>query len=176
MMKAVVIHKAGGPEALKIEERPVPIVQPGWVVIKVKAFGLNRSELFTRQGHSPTVRFPRILGIEGVGIVENAPGSEFQSGQMVATAMGGMGREFDGSYAEYTSVPANQVKVIDSTLDWTVLGALPEMIQTAWGSLHVSLQLKAGQSLLIRGGTTSVGLAAAVLAKQQGALVAATTR
>ena len=175
-MKAAVIRKPGAPEVLVIEELPVPQPAPGWVLIRVKAFGLNRSELFTRQGHSPGVRFPRVLGIEAVGVVENAPGGEFKPGQTVATAMGGMGRAFDGGYAEYTSVPANQVQAINTLLDWTILAALPEMMQTAWGSLNSSLHLKAGQSLLIRGGTTSVGLAAAVLAKRQGAIVAATTR
>ncbi len=161
---------------LAIEELPVPQPAPGWVLVRVKAFGLNRSELFTRQGLSPSVQFPRVLGIEAVGVVENAPGGEFKSGQTVATAMGGMGRAFDGGYAEYASVPAKQVQAINTLLDWTTLAALPEMMQTAWGSLNNSLHLKAGQSLLIRGGTTSVGLAAAVLAKRQGAIVAATTR
>ena len=175
-MKAVVIHQAGGPESLVIEERPVPQAKPGWVLLQVKAFGLNRSELFTRQGHSPTVTFPRILGIEAVGVVIEAPGSRFEAGQTVATAMGGMGRNFDGSYAEYTLVPAVQVQAINTTLPWSTLGALPEMIQTAWGSLNSSLHLKNGQTLLIRGGTTSVGLAAAVLAKKQGATVISTTR
>ena len=175
-MKAAVIRKPGAPEVLTIEELPVPQPAPGWVLIRVKAFGLNRSELFTRQGHSPDVRFPRVLGIEAVGVVEDAPGGEFEPGQTVATAMGGMGRAFDGSYAEYTSVPARQVKAINTALAWDTLGALPEMIQTAWGSLNNALRLKAGQSLLIRGGTTSVGLAAALLAKRQGATVAATTR
>ncbi len=117
-----------------------------------------------------------MLGIEAVGIVEQAPGGEFEPGQTVATAMGGMGRQFDGGYAEYTCVPAVQVQAINTTLDWQTLGALPEMMQTAWGSLNNALQLQPGQSLLIRGGTTSVGLAAAVLAKRQGATVAATTR
>ncbi len=175
-MKAVVIRAPGAPEVLAIEELPVPQPARGWVLIRVKAFGLNRSELFTRQGHSPGVKFPRVLGIEAVGIVEEAPGGEFEPGQSVATAMGGMGREFDGGYAEYTCVPAGQVLAINTTLDWRTFGALPEMIQTAWGSLNRSLQLKPGQSLLIRGGTTSVGLAASVLAKKQGATVAATTR
>ena len=175
-MKAVVIREPGAPEVLAIEELPVAKLAPGWVLIRVKAFGLNRSELFTRQGHSPGVRFPRVLGIEAVGVVENAPGGEFKPGQTVATAMGGMGRAFDGSYAEYTSVPASQVQAINTSLDWATLGALPEMMQTAWGSLNNALRLSAGQSLLIRGGTTSVGLAAAVLAKRQGATVAATTR
>lgn len=175
-MKAVVIRKPGAPEVLAIEELPVPQPAAGWVLIRVKAFGLNRSELFTRQGYSPGVKFPRVLGIEAVGIVEAAPGGEFEPGQTVATAMGGMGRAFDGGYAEYTCVPATQVQEINTILDWQTIGALPEMLQTAWGSLHAALELEAGQTLLIRGGTTSVGLAAAVLAKQQGATVAATTR
>ena len=100
-MKAVVIHQAGGPEVLSLEDRPVPAPRPGWVLIRVRAFGLNRSELFTRRGHSPNVRFPRILGIEAVGEVVEAPGGGFAPGDKVATAMGGMGRAFDGGYAEY---------------------------------------------------------------------------
>ncbi len=175
-MRAAVIEVAGGPEVLKLQERPVPKPETGWALVRVKAFGINRSELFTRQGHSPSVLFPRILGIEAVGQVVEAPGGEFPKGQTVATAMGGMGRQFDGSYAEYTCVPAAQVQALDTKVDWTKLAALPEMLQTAWGSLHTALQLERGQSILIRGGTTSVGLAAAVLAKKHGATVAVTTR
>ena len=84
-MKAAVIHEAGGPEVLKIESLPIPTPQSGEVLIRVKAFGLNRSELFTRQGHSPSVKFPRVLGIEAVGVVESAPGSDFRKGDVVAT-------------------------------------------------------------------------------------------
>jgi NADPH:quinone reductase-like Zn-dependent oxidoreductase len=175
-MKAAVLYQAGGPEMLKLESRPIPQPDHGEVLIRIRAFGLNRSELFTRQGHSPGVEFPRILGIEAVGEVEQAPCGEFAKGDVVATAMGGMGRLFDGGYAEYTCVPVTQVQLVGPRLPWDVLGAIPEMFQTAWGSLFKALQLQEGDNLLIRGGTTSVGLAAAAIAKRHGAMVASTTR
>jgi len=175
-MKAAVVRRPGPPDVLAIERCPMPEAADGWVLIRVRAFGLNRSELFTRQGHSPSVSFPRILGIEAVGVVEESGDPALRPGDVVATAMGGMGRAFDGGYAEFVLVPAGQVKHFPDTLDWATLGALPEMIQTAWGALHTGLRIADGGTLLIRGGTTSVGLAAAILARRHGLRVIATTR
>ena len=175
-MKAAVVEKWGGPEVLTIKELPTPTPEPGWVLIKVMAFGLNRAELFTRQGHSPGVQVPIVLGIECVGIVEQAPGSSLQPGQKVAAIMGGMGRTFNGSYAEYTCVPRSCVFPIEADLEWSTLGAIPEMFQTVWGSLHAGLDVQPGQTLLIRGGTSSIGMAATQLAKRDGLTVIATTR
>src|SRR5947207_8722446 len=159
-----------------IRERPVPMLAAGWVLIEVKAFGVNRSELHTRQGLASGVTFPRVLGIEAAGVVAHCPGGELPVGQQVVTMMGGMGRTFDGGYAEYTSVPASQVIPFASDLPWATLGAVPEMLQTAYGSLTVGLDAQPRQSILIRGGTSSVGMAAAVLAKHQNMTVLSTTR
>ena len=173
------MHVPGPPSVLKLSHVPIPTPKAGEVLIQVKAFGLNRSEMYTRQGLSPGVMFPRILGIEATGILEAAPGSEdkFVKGDIVATAMGGMGRNSDGGYAEYTVVPAGQVQVIKiKGLSWEQLGSLPELVQTTWGSLFTSLQLKKEDHLLIRGGTTGIGLAAVMLAKDNCAFIGATTR
>ena len=175
-MRAVVLDAPGPPEALQIRELPIPDPQPGWVLIRVKAFGLNRSELHTRLGLAQGVTFPRVLGIEATGVVAAAPGGEYPIGQQVAALMGGMGRTFDGGYAEYTCVPASQLIPFHSDLDWATLGAVPEMLQTANGSLTIGLDAQAGQSLLIRGGTSSIGMAAATLAKNRGLTVLSTTR
>jgi NADPH:quinone reductase len=175
-MRAVVLDAPGTPEALQIRELPVPVPEPGWVLIEVKAFGLNRSELQTRLGLAEGVTFPRVPGIEAAGVVAACPGGEFAVGRQVVAMMGGMGRQFDGGYAEYTCVPAEQAIAIRSDLDWATIGALPEMLQTAYGSLTVGLDIQPGQTLLIRGGTSSVGMTAAILAKQRGLTVFATTR
>ena len=170
---------------LEIHSLPIPKPSSGQVLIRIRAFGLNRSELFTRQGHSPSVTFPRVLGIEATGIIAACPDNSFSKGDVVVTAMGGMGRDFDGGYAEYTVVPVKQAIKIDSSvkigapdgkLSWATLGAMPEMYQTAYGSIFKSLRLQPGERLLVRGGTTSVGLAATGLAKAHGCYVAGTSR
>jgi NADPH:quinone reductase len=175
-MRAIVLDAPGPPEALRIREVPVPTAPRGWVRIKVKAFGLNRSELHTRLGLAEGVTFPRVLGIEATGVVDQCPGGEFKIGQQVVAMMGGMGRTFDGGYAEYTCVPVSQAIAFESDLDWANLGAVPEMLQTSYGSLTVGLAAQSGQSILIRGGTSSVGMATAVLAKQRNMAVLSTTR
>ena len=176
IMRAVVLDAPGPADALIIRDLPVPAPRDGWVLIRVRAFGLNRSELHTRLGLAEGVTFPRVLGIEASGIVAACPGGEFAVGQQVVAMMGGMGRRFDGGYAEYTSVPARQVIAFSSDLPWATLGAVPEMLQTAYGSITVGLDAQPGESILIRGGTSSVGMCTAVLAKRLGMTVFATTR
>jgi NADPH2:quinone reductase len=174
-MKAIRVHHAGGPDVLQIEDIPRPLPRSGWVLIHVKAFGLNRSELFTRQGSSPSVQFPRVLGIECVGTIEDASDTDFSRGQTVAALMGEMGRAYDGSYAEYTLVPAQQVIPLDTHLPWETLAALPETFLTAWGSLQ-AIGIESGQILLLRGATSALGMVALSLARDRGVLVIAATR
>ena len=159
-MRAVVLDAVPAPpEALVVRERPVPQPERGWVLIEVRAFGLNRSELKTRLGLAdPDVTLPRVPGIEATGVVAACPGGELAVGQQVVAMMGGMGRRFDGGYAEFTCVPVAQAIPFRSELPWTTLGAVPETLQTAYGALTVGLDVQPGQTLLIRGGTSSVGL------------------
>lgn len=175
-MKAWVIREAGGPEKIQLERLPTPSPRSGWALIRVRAFGLNRSEWFTRRGDSPTVRFPRVLGIECVGELVDGGGLDLEPGTTIAAIMGGMGRKFDGSYAEYCLVPHECVFPLKTQLAWENLAALPEMLQTTHGSLHIALEIDRAASLLIRGGTSSIGMAALALAKYAGLRVATTTR
>ena len=175
-MRAVVVDEPGGPEVLRVRDVPVPVAGPGQVLIRVHAFGLNRSELHFRRGQAATGSFPRIPGIEATGVVAADPSGALPVGTQVMTMMGGMGRTFDGGYAELVVVPAGQVVPFTSDLPWDVLGAVPEMLQTAHGTLAVGVRPQAGQTLLVRGGTSSVGLALAALGRLQGLTVLSTTR
>jgi NADPH:quinone reductase-like Zn-dependent oxidoreductase len=175
MMRAAVCVRPGEPEVLEIREVPVPSVRDGWSLVQVKGAGLNRSELRTRQGHSPAVRFPRVLGIECVGVVAASTDPALPEGTTVAAVMGEMGRAFDGGYAEYALLPNSLLMPVVTSLPWEVLAALPESYLTAYGALD-TLGIKAGDRLLIRGGTSSVGMAAASIASGYGAEVASTTR
>ena len=176
-MRAAVCLRAGGPETLEIRELPVPAVRDGWSLVQVRGAGLNRSELRTRQGHSPSVTFPRVLGIECVGVVAASTDPLLPDGTAVAAVMGEMGRAFDGGYAEYALLPNALLIPVTTTLPWDVLAALPETYLTARGALD-ALGVGPGVRgrLLIRGGTSSVGMAAASIASGYGIETAATTR
>ena len=163
-MKAVVITKAGGPEVLEYRDVPTPKIKPGWSLIKIKGFGINHSEIFTRQGQSPSVKFPRILGIECVGTVEESTTDNLLQGQKVISLMGGMGRAFDGSYAEYALLPNEQIYPVKTDLAWSDLAAVPETFFTAFGSLKY-LQIQPNDTLMIRSGASGVGIAALRLIK-----------
>lgn len=178
IMKAVVLYKSCYPHELKISEVPVPEVIPGWVLIKVKAFGLNRSELFLRasEADEPYIKLPLIPGIECAGEIADPSDSNFEVGQIVVALMGGMGRSFDGSYAEYTLVPSKNVFKVDMAHGWEELAAIPETFFTAYGSLFDCLQLKSEDILLIRGGTSALGLSAIQLAKSVGVTVITSSR
>lgn len=178
LMKAYVVETPGGIEALQLREIPKPEPKPGWVVLKVKAFGLNRTETFIRGGKVPMgVHYPVVPGIECVGVVEHPSDSGLTKGQKVAALHPGhMGFYYDGSYAEYVLIDAACVFPVETTLDWGAFAALPELFQAVYGALTAGLDLQPGQSLLIRGGTTSLGLTAASIAHRMGCTVLSTTR
>ncbi len=177
-MKAIRLSAPCTADEMRLTDIPVPAARPGWVLIRVMAFGLNHSEVLLRQFEiaNDYIRKPVIPGIECVGIVEDPSDSSFRKGDKVMALMGGMGRSFDGSYAEYALVPASHVFAVESTLGWDEVAAVPETFYTAYGSLSLSLQLTPADTLLIRGGTSTVGLAALQLAKAIGARVISTSR
>jgi NADPH:quinone reductase len=173
-MKAIVLEGFGGLEALVYKDIPKPEPKEGMVVIRIKAFGVNHAEMHMRRGE--WAEAAPVSGIECVGIVDSCPGGEFAVGTKVAALMGGLGRTINGSYAEYTRAPVSNVAVIESDLPWAELAAIPETYATAWTCLFRSLKIQRGQTLLIRGATSSFGLAAVNMAVNAGVRVIATTR
>lgn len=173
-MRAIVLEKFGGLDSLVYKDIPEPEPKPGFVVIEVKAFGLNHAEMHMRRGE--WAEAAEVSGIECVGIVKACPGGEFPVGAKVAALMGGLGRTMNGSYAEFTRAPVSNVALIESDLTWAELAAIPETYATAWTCLFRNLDLQQGQLLLIRGATSSFGQAAVQMAVNTGARVIATTR
>lgn len=163
-MKAIVIYEAGGPEKLIYQDVPTPEVKPGWSLVKIKGFGINHSEIFTRRGDSPSVKFPRILGIECVGTVAKSTTDDLKEGQMVVSIMGEMGRAFDGGYAEYALLPNKQIYPIESHLSWEEIAAVPETYYTAFKA-YSNLLINENDHILVRGGTSGVGIAFLKLVK-----------
>ena len=176
-MKAVVIDKITPAENVELTEGEIPEVKPGWVLVKVKAFGLNHSEQILRMNeiNEDYIQKPVIPGIECVGEIVDPSDSNFKIGDKVAALMGGMGRSFNGSYAEYALLPEHHVFKIESSLSWAETGAVPETYFTAWGSLFECLDLKPEDTLLIRGATCALGYVAIQIAKALGCKVIATT-
>ena len=176
-MKAVVLSRPTQAENVCLSEVPVPQVRPGWVLVKVKAFGLNHSEQILRLNEiqADYISKPIIPGIECVGEIADPSDSLFSLGQKVAALMGGMGRSFGGSYAQYALLPASHVFSVRTQLSWTEMAAVPETYFTAWGSLFECLKLCKEDTLLVRGGTCALGYAAIRLAKALGCRVIATT-
>ncbi|OKH78694.1 alcohol dehydrogenase [Mycobacterium sp. SWH-M3] len=173
-MRAIVLDGFGGLDHLVYTDIPKPEPKEGEVVIQIKAFGINHAEMHMRRGE--WAEAAEVSGIECVGIVDSCPGGEFPVGAKVAALMGGLGRTVNGSYAEYTRVRAANVALIDADLPWEQLAALPETYATAWTCLFRNIDLQAGQTLVIRGATSSFGQAAVKLAVNAGAHVIATTR
>ena len=165
-MKAVKIYQAGGPEQLIYQDVPTPDIKESWSLVKIKGFGINHSEIFTREGKSPSVQFPRILGIECVGEVAQSSTPALAVGQKVVSVMGELGRAFDGSYAEYVLLPNEQIYPVYTDLDWTTLAAIPETYYTAFGSLQ-QLRIAPQDRVLVRGAGSGVGVAFAQLLKAQ---------
>jgi NADPH:quinone reductase len=173
-MRAIILKGFGGLDSLVYTDIPKPLPKDGEVVIKVKGFGINHAELHMRRGE--WAEAAEVSGIECVGIVESCPGGEFPIGAKVAALMGGLGRTINGSYAEYTRVRAANVALIESDLPWSDLAALPETYAVAWTCLFRNLNLTAGQTLVLRGATSSLGQAALKMAVAADARVIATAR
>ena len=173
-MRAIVIDHHGGPEVLTHHDVPDPVPAEGEVLIRVKAFGLNHAECHMRAGVWGDVA--RITGIEAVGTVEADASGALAPGTRVLGLLGGMGRTRDGSYAELVTVPLRNVAAVDSDLPWTTLAAIPVAYATAWSALHRNLAVRAGERLLVRGATSSVGQAVVQLGAAAGVTVLATTR
>ena len=173
-MKAILMNEKGGPDALFLGEYTLPALRSGSVLIQIKAFGINHADIYMRRGDWGNTT--DIIGIECVGVIAEDPSGTFPKGQQVAAMVGGMARSINGSYAEYIAVPVSHVIPFQSDLPWNELAAIPETYATAWAMLHWCLDVKAGEILLIRGGTSTVGLAGIILARQMGLTIVATTR
>lgn len=181
MMKAIVLNNTGSPDELEVSEIPIPEIRKDWVLVKVIGFGINHSEVILREYEADEdyINLPIVPGIELVGEVINPSNTDLKKDDKVIGLMGGMGRSFNGSYAEYCLVPRkNLFKIDDHALEKLSIEdiiAIPETFFTAYGSLE-SLKLDKNDSLLIRGGTSALGLASIKLAKAIGCEIIATSR
>lgn len=182
VMKAVVLEKTCTAEELRISEIDIPTIKEEHVLVKINAFGINRSEILLRdyEAEEDYIKLPIVPGIECVGTVVESSCEDFHVGDKIVSLMGGMGRSFNGSYEEYALLPNKNVfkinqEIIDN-LSLEEIASIPETYFTAYGSLFECLQLNSDDTLLICGGTSATGLAALNLAKALGCEVISTSR
>src|SRR5438552_10859432 len=172
-MRAVQVHHYGGPEQLKLEEKPRPQPQTGEVLVRVYAAGVNPIDWKIRQGlmkESRPVTFPYTPGIEVAGLVEDIGPTEttFEIGQAV------FGQIAEGAYAEFLTVPVEALALKPKTLNFVEAATVPVGATTAWRALFDNGRLTSGQRVLIQGAAGGVGLFAVQLAKWKGAQVICT--
>ncbi|MDO4503418.1 MAG: zinc-binding dehydrogenase [Coriobacteriia bacterium] len=179
-MRALSISSVTTAAQARLSDVPVPQVKPGWALVRVRGFGMNHSEQVLRHEEVACdyIKHPVIPGIELVGEIADPSDSGLSRGQRVCALMGGMGRNWDGSYAEYCLVRSSRLFALPESADrlpWETLAAIPETFFTAWGSLFQGLRLERGDALLIRGASCALGYAALQIARAVGCQVVATT-
>ena len=180
-MKAVVLEKTCRANELEVKEVSIPKVKPDWALVRVIGFGINRAEIILRdyEADEDYINLPVIPGIECVGEIVDPSNTTFSQGDKVVGLMGGMGRTFDGSYAQYALLPSKNIfKIPDFAFKDLLIEeiiAIPETYFTAYGSIE-GLQLKKDDTILIRGATSAAGLSAMKLAEAMGSTIIATTR
>ncbi|MDB5552172.1 MAG: NAD(P)H-quinone oxidoreductase [Rhizobium sp.] len=167
-MRYIDLPQPGAPDAMKLATGPLPELKPGDLLIRVEASGVNRPDVAQRQGsYPPPPGASPILGLEVAGQVV-ALGSQtqgFQIGDKVCALANG------GGYAEYCTVPATQTLPWPKDYDAIRAAALPETFFTVWANLFMMAGLKAGETVLIHGGSSGIGTTAIQLAKALGATV-----
>lgn len=167
-MKVIEIEKFGGPEVLRVGERPRPVPGEGEVLIEVYAAGVNRPDVYQRQGHyPPPPGASEILGLEVAGkVIERGPGAvRWKEEDAVCALLSG------GGYAEYVAAPEGQCLPIPSGFDFVQAAALPEAFFTVWTNLFESGRLQQGESVLIHGGSGGIGTTSIQMARRFGATV-----
>lgn len=170
-MRAVIADGQGGPEVLRIVERPRPEPGQGQVLVRVEAAGINRPDVMQREGrYPPPPGASDVLGLELAGIVEAlGPGAgRFRTGDRV------MALVHSGAYAEWAVVDEAVALPVPEGLPAVEAGAIPETYFTVWSNVFERARLQAGESLLIHGGSSGIGTTAILLAKARGARVIVT--
>jgi NADPH2:quinone reductase len=173
-MKAIEITAHGGPEVLRLAERPDPVAGPGEVLIRVTASGVNRPDVLQRKGMYPVPPGASDLpGLEVAGTIVNGDSEAlsdagFVYGDRVCALVAG------GGYAEFCVAPVGQCLPVPRDLSDVEAASLPETFFTVWSNVFDRAHLKAGETLLIQGGTSGIGVTAIQLAKAAGATVIAT--